>query len=387
MKLIKRKNRSGRNSCVEFFIKGYNIERALNFLSNKGVEFFEVEKYDIKSARIQFKVKYRKIVKKYLKEHKFTIEKEKFLGFAYIFNFFKMRWGFGAGAFVVIAFFIVMNNFCLQLNIFGVDDGLKSEIVALLESNGVSAMSDIDGISTEEVEKIILDNFENVSMVSAVKKGNSILINIKEKLNNEDYEGLTKLSPLLATQNGLITEINLIQGTLLVKAGDVVRVGDPLVAPYTLDASGKRIPIIPKAEVVADIWVTGMSEHKEVEAKTTRTGNFVSFRESSFLGKTIFSNMGEAPFDNYEIEVKSSYLAEYIFPILYKEIFYFETKCDIIEIAFEEIRDEKIEEAKKQAYMQVLDASKIKAEDCSISLNNDKWVVVYTITLSGNIAV
>ena len=371
-------------SGVELEIRGYNIERAINVLSAGGVEFFEIEKKDAKNIRVQFKGKYSQKVKKYLKEHKFEIKSEKFLGFSRALNFFKIRWGIVLGAVCAAILFIFMNSFLLGVKVEGTSSEIKDQIVEVLAENGIEVMCPLGSIETEVVEKIILDNFENVSLVSAVKKGSSILISIKEKFKGENFEGLT---PLLATQNGMITKINLIQGTALVKVGDIVRVGDPLVAPYTFDASGKKIPVEAKAEIVADIWITGESEHSEVQTKMERTGNFVKFRESAFLGKTIFSNKGTIPFENYETVKKESYLTEFIFPIKYTEIFYFETKCDIIEIAFKDVETEKIAEAKQNAYVQVADISKIKSEEYSISEKGGKWVVVYTITLSGDIAV
>lgn len=372
---------------VELEICGYNIERALNVLSGSGVEFLETEKTGVKNARVQFKNRYRKQVKKYLKEHKFEIVSERLLGFSWIANFFKFRWGILLGAVISVVLFIFMNTFLLGFRIDGVSAELEKEIVEVLGRNGISVLKPIESVETDEVEKIILENFESVSLVSAVKKGSSILISVKEKISSDEFDGLNNLTPLLATQNGIITDICLIQGTLLVKVGDVVRVGDPLVAPYTCDASGKQIPVNPKAEIVADVWITGESEHSEVETRVERTGEVVKFRESSFLGRTIFSNAGEIPFESYEIVEKTSYLTDFIFPIKYREIFYFETKCDIIEMTFKEVEEKKLEEAKQKAYMQVADLSKIKSEDYSISENEGKWVVVYTITLSKDIAV
>ena len=384
MKLIKSKKFFKQKSCVEFLIKGYNIERMLNDLAKRGVEFFEVEKIDAKNARVQVKVRNRKFVKKYLKERQFEIISEKFLGLSYILHFLKSRWGLILGTAIAAVLFLFMNTFLLGFRIDGVSAELQNEIVEVLGQNGISVLKPIGGVKTDEVEKIILENFESVSLASAVKKGSCILINIKEKLKTDEVGGFV---PLLATQNGLITEINLIQGTLLVKVGDIVRVGDPLVAPYTFDSNGNQIPIVPKAEVIADIWLTGESEHSEVETKIERTGKVVKFRESSFLGQTIFSNNGEIPFESYDIVEKISYLTDFILPIKYRETFYFETKCDIIEVSFEEVREKKVAEAKQKAYLQISDTSKIKAEDYSISSGNGKWVVVYTITLSGDIAV
>lgn len=89
LKLIKHKNKEknqkktqkSRNSCVELTISGYNIERTLNFLCSKNVEFFEVEKYNIKQARIQIRRKDKKFVKKCLEERKIEITNEKNVGF------------------------------------------------------------------------------------------------------------------------------------------------------------------------------------------------------------------------------------------------------------------------------------------------------------------
>lgn len=395
LKLIKHKNKEknqkktqkSRNSCVELTISGYNIERTLNFLCSKNVEFFEVEKYNIKQARIQIRRKDKKFVKKCLEERKIEITNEKNVGFFKLTNFFKLRYGILIGLFLAFALVIVLSNFMLKIEVLGAESVDCNEIISFLNQNGVAPFKHLNSISTEQVEKLVLDNFDRVSSVSAIKKGCSIVINIKEKVINEDFEDLANLSPLLATQNGMITEINLIQGTLLVKVGDIVRVGDALVAPYTLDSNGKQIPIVPKAEITADVWLTGSCEHEENAIKKERTGESVSFRQTTLFGLPIFSNKGEVPFENYDVEIKTSYLTNYIIPIKYEEIFYFETKYVIIEKKFEEVKDSLILQAKKNALMQVSDATNIKNEDCSYSQNGNKWVVTYTVTISKNIAV
>ena len=117
MKLIKGGKFFRNKSCVEFLINGYNIERALNELAKKGVVFFEIEKFDIKSARVQIRIKDKKVVKKYLNERKILIEKEKFLGFSWILQFFKRRVGIVFGAVVALALLIVLNNFFLKVDV------------------------------------------------------------------------------------------------------------------------------------------------------------------------------------------------------------------------------------------------------------------------------
>lgn len=394
-KLIKRKNKEksdkkskkSRNSCIEMEITGYNIERTLNFLCSKNIQFYEVEKYNLKQARIQIKPKDKKFVKQFLAERKIEIDSEKYVGLFKFTNFFKIRYGILIGLFLAISLIIIMSNFMLKIDVVGAEKVDAGEIVAMLEENGVSPFTHLNSIQTEQVEKLVLQHFDKVSSVSAIKKGCTIVINIKEKVINDEFENLENVSPLLATQNGMITDITLIQGTLLVKVGDIVKIGDPLVAPYTIDSNGKQIPIVPKAKIMADVWLTGKTEHTENYLKKERTGQFVSFRQTTLFGMPIFSNLDESPYENYDIEEKVGYLTNYVIPIKYKEIFYFETKCVIIEKKFENVKDELTSQAKKNALMQVGEDVDIKNEDCAYAQNGDRWVVVYTITINKNIAI
>lgn len=381
MKLIRKTK-----SCVEIDICGYNLERTLNFLCGHGVDFLEIKKHDLKNATVQIKPANKNYVVKYLTERKFEIKSIKYRGFCGTLDFFKHRVGIIIGIFVLISFLIVMNNFLFNIQINGCEKISSDEIVNLLNENGYKNFTNLNSVDTKKIEKLVLDNFSQISMCSAIVRGNSIVINVKEKILNEEYENLGKLSPLLATQNGLITEIDLIQGTVLVKVGDIVKVGDPLVAPYTLDSNGKQIPIVPKAKILAEVWISGESEHEECVAKQERTGKFVSFRQTTINNATIFSNIKEqVPFENFEKEEKTTYLTNYILPIKYKEIFYYETKSVIIEKKFEDVKQQKIDEAKKVAMLQV-ENNQILNENFDVVQKDGKFVVNYVITIKKDIA-
>ena len=140
-KLIRRKNKEksvkktkkSKNSCIEMEISGYNIERTLNFLCSKNVEFYEVEKYNLKQARIQIKPKDKKFVKQFLAERKIEVESEKYVGLFKLSNFFKVRYGILIGLFLAISLVIVMSNFMLRIDVIGAENVDAAEIVAMLE--------------------------------------------------------------------------------------------------------------------------------------------------------------------------------------------------------------------------------------------------------------
>lgn len=380
-----KKSKKNKKSCVELKISGYNLERTLNFLCAKNVEFYEVEKINPKNARIQIKSKDKKLVKKSLEERKIAVISENYVGLLKVRNFFRLRYGFLIGLFLAVVMIIVLSNFMLNIEVMGTEKLNAKDIVSMLNDNGIYTFKHLNSVSTEQVEKLIIENFDEVSSVSAIKKGCSIIINLKEKVINEEFENLENLSPLLAKQNGIITEIDLIQGTPLVKVGDIVKVGQALIAPYTLDSNGKQIPIVPKANIMADIWLEGCCEHDETVMKTERTGNVVSYRQTTLFGFPLFSNIDKAPFQEYEMEIKESCLTNQILPIKYKEIFYFETKCVIIEKDFESVKEQLILQAKQNALNQITDNNVIKSEDCSYAKNGSKWIITYTITVNKDI--
>ena len=370
---------------IELEICGYNLERTLNFLCCHSIEFYVVNKKDIKNASIQIKLKDKDYVCKILQEKNIEIKNEKYCGLLKAVNFYKLRWGLVVGAIIFIASLIVLTNFMFKIEVVGTENVKSEEVVSFLNSKGIKQFTHLNSISTDEVEKIILENFQEVSMVSAIKKGCCLIVNIKEKLLNNEYENTGSFTPLLATQNGIIKEITIIQGTPLVKVGDIVKVGDKLVAPYVVDSNGKQISIEPKAKISAEVWLNGQSEHAESRAIKERTGNVLKFRETSINDVVIFSTVqSKVDFKNYECEEKVSYLSETLLPIKYKEIFYFETKCVIIEEEFEKVKDAKILEAKNNALSQVKN-KKIIAENYSISKKNDKTIVNYVITVEDDI--
>jgi sporulation protein YqfD len=262
----------------------------------------------------------------------------------------------------------------------------SEEIIAVLSEKGVKTFDAINKNSNEEIEQIILDNFNEVSMVSVVKKGMTIVINIKEKLLNDEHENVGNHSALIAKDDGIITEIELIQGTLLVKVGDFVRAGDELVSPYIIDSSGQRISIEPKANIFADVWLAGESVHYNVKNVVERTGNVITERKLIFLDKEIYTNKVDISFEKYEVEVVETYLSDDLLPVKYQVIHYYETQTHTVEQEFSEVEEVKILEAKNLAKLRMREGEEIKKENYVISSLLGKTVVSYSITVNRKIS-
>lgn len=363
-------------NSVSLSLSGYNFERWLNVLASKGIEIFSAEKIDVKNSKLEVGITDEIQVEKFLKSKNFTIVKKEYNGFARILNFFKLHFGILIGVFVCFCFYAVCSGLVWRIEVMGNESVDSNQIVSVLEENNVSILSPLNGKSNEEIENIILNNFSNVSMVSVVKKGTSIIINIKEKLITNESQ---TFGALLATEDGTVKNLKLIQGTPLVKAGDVVRAGDELVAPYVIDSQGNVIPIEPKAEITFELLLSGQSVHRSRFEKQVRTGNSVSERKMSFLEKEIVTTKVEIPFEKYEFEQSETYLSTSILPLKYVTSTYYELKDVVIEQEFDEVREQKIQEAKTLAMARINENDEIVYENFVISEKDGRTIVDYVV--------
>lgn len=372
-------------NSVTLFTSGYNLERNLNILCNKNIEFLSIEKINSKVAKIEILPLYENEVQVFLKGKNIEITKKKYNGILKIQKFLLSRFGILIGLFFVFCFFIIASNYVWNIEIFGNETHSSNEIITILNQNGVNLFDALNDKTNNEIEKIVFDNFDEVSMVSVVKKGTTIIINIKERLQNDEYEN-SEFSALVANNDGIITNIDLIQGTLLVKVGDVIRAGQDLVAPYIINSSGQQIPMEPKADIYADVWLSGESIHYDMRNIVERTGNKVLERRIEFLGKEIFSNEFKIPYEKYEIEKTETYLTENLIPIKYQLINYYEVINKIIEQSFDEVKTEKIDEAKNLAEIRMKEGEDIKSENHIITTACGKTTVSYIIVVSRKIS-
>lgn len=176
-------------SFIEMEIGGLNIEKLLNLLISKGVFICSVTKEEFN--KICIKIPYRDY-KKFLEvvgNLCYNISVKKVVGLKKYLDFFKSRIALTIGLLVIAILTPFMNSFLFQFNIKGNKTISNAEICEILDKNNISVGSLKLNINTKEVEKILLKEFENISLVSCSMLGNTLLINIKEKIivdKNED---------------------------------------------------------------------------------------------------------------------------------------------------------------------------------------------------------
>ncbi len=362
-------------------IKGLNQERALNNITRQ-VKIYNYKREEHSLSQFEVDFKDRTKIKKLITEQGLELLSITHKGLIYYLKNIFLRYGIVAGIILTLAFYILQYNFVYKVEVWGVSKEESQEVKIFVEDNMTSNMK--SRISTNDLEILVRSNFDFVSSVSIAIVGQSLIVNLNQSVLPEEIEG--NYQPIVSKYDGLITKINLIQGTLNVNEGDIVQKGDILVLPYTTDSDGTVYEVNPKAEIIADVWLSTSITHYDYRVEKIRTGKSTTKVEVLLNNLLIYDNNVDIAYKNYEIECYTEELTKnLILPFKIKKTIFYE--IEIIEIAqpFEDVKDAIIEEARQKTLIFLEENDIILNEGYTLDEGGGCHIINYTITLSKNI--
>lgn len=354
-------------------LNGYNIDNLLRLLYSKKVTLFNVERNEHNKVTFEILDKDYKKVKRYITNFKVqtTLSKIKQTP-----KFLLANIGVVIGCLIGILFGIFASNFTWQIKVYGTKDLSINDITSVLDENGIKK-GKINHQTSEEIEEILLNKYDRIAQVSVVRVGTAIIINLSEKLVYNE----TEFEPLIAKYSGIIKKINIITGTINVKVGDYVNVGDILVLPFNINADGKKVSVKPLAEIEAEIFIVSKCEKKQTETKLVRTGKSCILYNYKFKNIKLFSSKNKNLFALFEMVVYNENISDLI-PLKRDVCICYE--LEEIEVT-NNLNDEKqnlIDESVSKA-KQMQPVGKILSENTDTSIVNNTLFAVTTITVLG----
>lgn len=330
---------------VRFTLRGLNIEKFLNHIISSGYNLAKINR--IEHGKVSFVVPFKDsdVVKSEAEKYGFEVCADEVFGAYKIVDFIVKRFACIVAMIICFCVYLFSNLFVWSVNISGNYELSKADIMAALQLENYGIGRPKANVNIKQVEQVLLNKFDQIALVSAYLYGNSLNINISEKLpqNYLDY------SLMSSEYNGIIKEFTLVSGTAAVKVGDVVRVGDVLVYPYIIDNSGEKKSISAQANIVIEVdfsYTIRYNENREIYEDSGR--KFVVKNIS--LGKLNFRKTKPCPYKNYRQKTNESYVLNNMFlPIKKTEIVYYEQVLVSKFIAFEKAKDDLIKEAYEKA--------------------------------------
>ena len=368
---------------VEFTIRNLNREKIFKEI----VKIAEVKDVKFVDTNIKFSVnkKYSKKIQKLLDKKSARLENKSEKG---LWNYLKntiLRVGIIIPIILFFIFILISNNFVFRYEILGTNLIENQQVLDLLKQKNVSGICAKKSINTKTLEQEILE-IDKVSLVSVIIKGNTLIVNIKEKVYNSEYEEKDNFKPLLSKFNGTITALNVIQGTPLVKIGQTVKVGQELIAPFTKDTSGNVLSIKPMAEIKADIYYTTTTQETENKIEYKDTGKSYTTKKLLLFNNTIFFNGSNQNFKFYRTENKNDIIGEKNgLPIEYILTTYYEQEQVVTKNYFSLNKQTILQQCKQKTRQQLGNYDIIKDEYHTISHTAGIYQITYTIVAEGSL--
>ena len=226
---------------AEYVIKGEKIRYLLGYLENKKIPVYKFLQIDDKNAKITID---------YVDRHKFfaicknmcyNIKKVKYKGFLAPLVLAFKHIGVVVGAILFIFNVYLMNDYILKIECTGSGSYFANEFISLSKDYGVDKYKRFSKADINGLKHTLLSTNPHLSFVSIEKSGNILIIN--SVMQKCELDTLNKnANDLVSEVKGVVESVNVLRGTPLVKKGDLIDIGTPLIGAYITGKEDKTYP-------------------------------------------------------------------------------------------------------------------------------------------------
>ncbi len=226
----------------------------INKLQYLRISVLEI-RYENKYIYLKIESKYLEKLNKYLISYKFKVVKE--LGIYIIINKIKKNYIYIISIIIGIVLFIILSNMVFKINIIHENKEIREIIKEELDEYGIKVLSFKK--SYKELDKIrqkILDKYpDKLDWMEFEVDGLIINVRIEERIITDTTKE-DKVCDLIAAKSGIINDILVENGEVLVNINDYVKEGDTLVTGIIKYNEEEKRLTCASGEVYATTWYT-----------------------------------------------------------------------------------------------------------------------------------
>ncbi len=365
-----------------FVIKGVNFLSLLQTFEKEKIKIYKIARTSDTQMIVVCKYKDAEKALAILKQKCYNVLEQKNNTVSTFLKNFAGRIGLIVGLSAGLLLNIIASFFVWNITLYG--DGLDKEILSALKTNGVGVGTLKGFLSENDIEQILYENIEEISLVDAVFYGCNLVINYTV-LTASTEEDASKAN-IVAKTDGIVASITVLEGTALVKPNDYVKKGQVLIAGYT-DNGGEMTKCQAKGQVYAYTFKSATVEFPLEKVILTRTGKFVTNTKVLFLGSTVFENKESHTFSKFESESKEEYLtpsSALPLKIIYERIY--ELEEVVLTQDFASNQNNLELEARLLAFAQVEADDNIIEEKTEVNFVSNVYFVSYYIKIKEKIS-
>ena len=359
---------------VNIKIEGFYIERFINICKSKGILLWNMKREKSSILYANISINDFKILKNIAKTSSCNIKLTKKMGLPFIFNKYKKRKIFFILLIFVLLVLLISSNYIWNIEIIGDNKIDKNEIIEELKNNGLSIGVAKSKLDTKSVINDIRMKREDIAWIGIDIKGTNAIVEIVESEKKPDIVKTDEYCNIISEKSGIITRINVSNGTAKVKVGDIVKEGDILVEGKLEGKYTEPIYVHAAADIEIKTWysIRKNFEYKQViEQKTGNTETKYSIKINN-LQINFYKVLSK--FENYDTiseNKKLSLFSNFYLPIEIIKKENYEKKYEAVQYSKDELKKKSINELEEELNKQINEERNILNRYVNIKENNE----------------
>lgn len=365
-------------------IEGLQLERLLNLALSQDIYLWDVRR--LNNYQVEICVSPKGLA--YLIELidkvgcKYEILQKK--GLPYFIERVKHRKMFLTGFILFFLIVFLLSSFIWKIEINGLEQTPQEKVVEYLGDNGIMSGTPKIRISEDEVELLLMNEYNYFSFIEVQKKGVKLIIDIKEETISPEKVDRSYPANIIAAKKGLVEKVVARNGDALVEAGEIVREGQVLISGAMLTNESEIYLVHAEGEILARTRYESEVIEPIVKKIERETGNIFKQKGLKINNRGV-RFIKDIPFTDYKEYIIEEKLFDFdIIDIPINIITYEYREIEIEEIKqnIDTLKNSNQLKAIEEINLQIKEGAEIVARDIKHEINGNNLitnVVIETI--------
>ena len=337
-------------------VEGYFIERFINLCRSKNILLWNSKRKKATLLNANIGISDFKRAAKLIKETKCRVKIKNKKGLPFLFHKYKKRKIFFLFLFFMIMGMAILSNFVWNIEITGNETISKEEILNSLNEEGLTVGTWKTKVDRQAIVNKMRLVRSDLAWIGIDIKGTNAIVKIVEADLKPDIIKEEEYCNIIATKAGIITKVNAINGTPLVKEGDVIREGSILVGGWLEGKYTGMRYVHANGEVKAKVWYSQNIKVELNQVIARRKGNHenkYSVKINNFNINFYKTLSKFKKYDTIEETKKLKIFSDFYLPIELIKKTNYELVEENIQYTVEEAKEKAVQEAKIELDKQV----------------------------------
>lgn len=313
---------------VRISVTGRFVERFLNICMNRDIYVWDIKNRGSELLHMNMTVDGFKQIPPVAFKSKTRVKILSRHGLPFILKKHRERKVFLVAGIAAIALFVYITSFVWVIEVEGNEKVSADTIIAALEDNGFKAGTFRYGKDIPTLQNKMLLDVDELSWIWVDIKGTRAVVQVKEKVPVPHIVDREQPCNIVATSDGLVTEVKATYGEKMVSVGDVVKKGDLLVSGISNTKYGGIHYLHSAGSIKARTWHSKSADYPMLKINFSKTGKKISKNTINFFGFRVKLYLSdELPFEYSQEEEQTHHLSigeNFVIPVALESLTYHE---------------------------------------------------------------